>query len=249
MLQFIKIGSGCLFDEKGEIDYKTLRKKAREIESLDYGNVLVVSGAIALGKKMRGEKRSNADLDAVELQGYACTGQIELMDVYRSLFNKDVAQLLLTEYDLKHRNHVKDLICHNIKNGVITLVNYNDGVDFKQLRKDNDTLAAKLLTYCNGDRLVILGRTYDGLKDKEGGIVERVTAIDRKLYDMCDGKSFHGNGGFKTKLDAAKMVLGAGKEMLVGNIGYSLQELIEGSVQRTLFKAYAGKQLEDEVRA
>ncbi len=234
MLNIIKIGSACLFDKQGQVNYNLLRRKSQEIEQSEDNTVLVVSGAIALGKAHEREKRNNSQLTAVELQGYACVGQPRLMNLYQELFNLNVSQLLVTRTDLQQENHVRSLIHHNVQKQRITVVNYNDAVDFEQLRQDNDTLAATILSYCNADRLIILGH-YDGFKDGER-LMSHVTDINDFLYSLCRGKSEHGNGGFNTKLDAAKIVLHAGKEMIVGNIAYDLEDIISGQAPRTLFK-------------
>ncbi len=238
MLNIIKIGSACLFNEHGRINHQLLHQKAREIERNADGSVLVVSGAIALGKMQEGEGRRNAELTPVELQGYACRGQPELMRLYAGLFTRGVPQLLVTTNDLQHSTYVRDLIHHNLSKGRMTVINYNDAVDFEQLRKDNDTLAATILSHCNADRLIVLGH-YDGFRDGDH-LIERVTAVDDSHYTLCRGESEHGNGGFTTKLDAARIVLEAGKEMIVGNIKYAIDDLVTGRAPRTLFKAEGG---------
>ena len=221
-IEFIKIGSACLFDNYGKINYELLCNKAKEIEQRDSAMVVVVSGAIALGKMLEGEKKSNTEISNVGLQGYATVGQLELMKLYSGAFKKQTAQLLITSGNLVHEHdHIKDLILENARAGRITLVNYNDGIDFKQIRKDNDTLAADMLYRCGGKRLVLLGK-YDGFLDANKKLIERVNHIDESVYDLCNGKSEHGRGGFNTKIDAAKIVMTAGAEMIVGNINYSL---------------------------
>jgi len=81
--QIIKMGSACLFDDYGNINAWQLRQKAEAIKALDYVHniktTLVVSGAIALGKREYGDERKNDWLTATELQRYACKGQIKLM--------------------------------------------------------------------------------------------------------------------------------------------------------------------------
>lgn len=239
MLQIIKLGSACLFDANGELAVDTLRAKAQEIEETLDDVVLVVSGAIALGKMHEGETRKNADLTAVELQGYACVGQPKLMELYGSLFTKHVSQLLLTSHDLlHHERHINDLVHHNLRKQAITVVNYNDGVDFEQLRKDNDTLAATMLQCCGADRLVILGH-YEGMLGADGQVISHVSAVSDDLYAMCRGVSTHGNGGFATKLDAAQQVLAEGKEMIIGNVKYRLKDIIDGTVPRTYFSCFS----------
>jgi glutamate 5-kinase len=236
LLQFIKIGSACLFDEDGSVAYDVLRQKAREIEQNRENNILVVSGAIALGMARENKQRSKEQLTAQELQGYAGTGQIYLMDLYKSLFTRNVAQLLVTEKELGQTESIRNLLLENAAKNRVTLVNYNDCVDFEELRKDNDTLAADIMLACEGDRLIILGNDYDGFRDCNGTLIERVQVIDDSLYSHCNGKSKQGNGGFKTKLDAAKKILENNKQMIVSNVNYSLDDIIHGRVRRTLFK-------------
>jgi glutamate 5-kinase len=236
MLNVIKIGSGCLFDEKGELSTSLLEQKAREIEVSRDDAILVVSGSIAIGKRIEKDYRGNEEIPSVELQGYATDGQMELMKIYQNVFSRRVAQLLVTREDLVHENHVRELLDLNLKKRRITAINYNDGIDFEELRKDNDTLAATILQHVGADRLIILGRGYDGLQGKDGKVIVRVSSITPDIEELCNGKSQHGNGGFETKLEAAKMVLEARKEMIVGNITYPLADLVSGAAVRTLFK-------------
>lgn len=235
-IHVIKIGSGCLFDSSGNVDYNTFRQKAEEIENLKYPIFIVGSGAIALGKQHENEKRRNFELSDVELQGYASVGQKKLMMLYSEIFNKTVAQLLVTDEDLKHENHIRDLLYHNMNKGRITIVNYNDGIDFKQLRKDNDTLAAQLLNFTNAKKLILLGKGYDGFYGRDKKIIPMITSVLDDHYLFCDGKSKDGNGGFKTKLDAAKIVMEYGAEMIVSNFSYSLERIISGNCPRTVFR-------------
>lgn len=236
ILQFIKIGSVCLFDSYGNLNYEVLRRKATEIEQDTNNNVLVVSGAIALGMHTENEKRNKDQLSATKLQGYASLGQLLLMDFYRSLFSKRICQVLVTEKELKQTEGIKNLILENILAKRLTLINYNDSVDFEEIRKDNDTLAAEVMLHCGGDRLIILGHNYDGLRNSSGELVERVSDIDERLYSYCNGKSKQGNGGFKTKLDAARDILAQNKELIISNISSNLEDIINGKAKRTLFR-------------
>jgi glutamate 5-kinase len=236
-IHIIKIGSKCLFDESKNINYGLLNKKAKEIENLQYPCFIVGSGAIALGKMHEKDRRDNSEISNIELQGYASVGQKRLMILYSGIFDKTVSQLLVTEEDLKHENHIRDLLYHNMQMKRITVVNYNDGVDFKQLRKDNDTLAAQLLCYTHAKRLIILGNGYDGFKDHDDKIIPMITEIHDTHYKLCNGKSKEGNGGFNTKLDAAKMVLSFGSEMIISNINYLLEDIISGNCKRTVFRS------------
>jgi len=229
----IKIGSGCLFDDKNRLNVKILKKKAREIENNFSKIVIVASGAIALGKRLENEKRSNDEINLVELQGYASIGQIALMRLYQKLFNRKVSQILLTSSDLRYANNLKALIEENVRKNRITIINYNDTTDFSQLRKDNDVLSAKILSYIGADSLIILGK-YNGFYDKDK-LIRRVRKIDKETYKLCNGKSKHGTGGFRTKLKAAEIVLKNNKKMIIGNINQNLSKLVNGGAERTIF--------------
>ncbi len=236
LLQFIKIGSACLFKEDGTLNNVVLYDRLGEIIKCKDYSVLVISGAIAFGMIHEREKRSKEQLTVQELQGYAGVGQIYLTQFYRELAGHGVAQMLVTERDLDNAESLRNLLIHNCDNHRLTLINYNDCVDFEEIRKDNDNLAADIMLACNGDRLIILGSDYDGLRDSNGDLIERVKAIDSSKYNLCNGKSKYGNGGFKTKLDAARKILAADKEMIVSNIRSSLQDILDGKAKRTLFR-------------
>ncbi len=100
MYQIIKVGSGCHFDEEGRFDEETITRRAIEIKKRSEAgetNILVVSGAIAFGKYVEGEKRRNSELSAVMLQGYASLGQGKLYSFYDRIFEGKAAQVLVSE--------------------------------------------------------------------------------------------------------------------------------------------------------
>ncbi len=232
-MQIIKIGTNCFFNGN-QINEHLMRKKAEEIMQLE-DVAIVASGAIKLGKIAEGVVKQNNELSCLELQGFASVGQRLLMNHYANLFGYNVAQLLLTENALKYENDIRELISENLSKGRITIINYNDGIDFEGIKKDNDTLAAQIAISCKADRLIILGR-YDGFFDERGNLIEVVNEINGATYSLCNGKSEDGNGGFKTKIDAAKLMMSAGIEMIVGNVNHSVIDVIEGKVKRTIFQ-------------
>lgn len=232
-MQGVKIGSACLFDE-GELAEDILRTKAREIELGDTPAFLVVSGSIPLGRRRRGA--DEGDDDRVKLQQYASIGQPELMRFYDSLFEGDTAQMLVTYQDLRHRNDIEMLMDACLNDGVTPVVNYNDGVNFDGVEADNDRLAAEVATYCAADRLIILGKDYDGMTDPDGNLVEHVSEITPEIEDYCYGPGDNGTGGFTTKIQAARIMMAEDREMIVSNIRYPLEDIVQGHVPRTLFK-------------
>lgn len=182
------------------------------------------------------ENKDKKELSSTELQGYASLGQVMLMDFYKGLFTRNVCQLLITEREIQQTDAIKNLIMENLAKRRLTLINYNDSIDFEEIRKDNDTLAAEVMLYAGGDRLIILGHDYEGFRDGSGQLIRRVSNIEERHYCYCNGKSRQGNGGFKTKLDAAKQILAQNKELIISNINFNLEDIINGKAKRTLFK-------------
>lgn len=240
-IQVIKIGTKCLFAGNGNPNYELFRRRAREIQDIDMDEriktMLVVSGAIAMGKMVCGEARPNDALTPVELQRYACVGQPELMRFYANAFEGiyNVSQLLVTNRELDREENVRNRIIDDAWNSIVTLINYNDGVDFEEIMKDNDTLAATIVKYIRAKRLIVLGVDYDGMKDSEGKIIQRIGEVNRDLYGMCNGSSAGGRGGFGTKLDAARDAMDLGIEVIISNINYNLKDIVAGKVPRTVF--------------
>ncbi|MGM5483078.1 MAG: hypothetical protein ACQESF_06440 [Nanobdellota archaeon] len=230
MLQIIKNGTACHF-KGNEINYKSLERLAKEIEVMkDTENIdtlIVASGSIKLGMLQEKETRIKDELTAYEKQGYASVGQPILMELYREIFSKNVAQILPTREDLEKRDYVSRLVEHNLKNNRISVINYDDCLDFEQINKDNDTLASSLAVYTQADRLIILG-DYDGMRNPKGDLINTIEEITDEHLNYCHGKGECGNGGFNTKLFAAKEVTKSNIEMYIGNINHKLKEVIQG---------------------
>ena len=96
----IKVGSSLLIDAKKKVRRTWLEKFALDIKDLKNKkkNVIIVSsGAIALGcEKLKINKKS-IKLD--KSQAVASIGQIELMNLYKNIFNKykiNLSQILIT---------------------------------------------------------------------------------------------------------------------------------------------------------
>lgn len=238
MLQFIKIGSACHFNKKGETNYECLKQRAEEIDKIqkDYGieTVIVASGAIAFGMRHEGEKRAKEELSVYEKQSYASSGQLLLMDLYRSIFDRVVAQILPTTEHLQKSDYVRHLVRDNLHRNKMSVINYNDTVDFEQINQDNDTLASRMAVHCDAHRLIILGQ-YNGFLNPKGELIKTIDEITDQQRSYCNGKSATGNGGFKTKLLAGQECMDNGIEMMIGNINNNLEDTLAYDYLRTRF--------------
>ena len=86
---------------------------------------------------------------------------------------------------------------------------------------DNDKLSALLLEHIGADLLVLLS-DVDGLYDRHPSrpgatLVESVAAIDEQLLLLADGGNERGRGGMISKLESARIVLNAGKQVVIAN--------------------------------
>ncbi len=228
----IKIGSALFVDQQtGTLDrawlegvcadVAELRKEGKEV-------VIVSSGAVALGTRELKLDRSRARLE--DNQAAAAAGQILLAHAYQEVlggFGITAAQVLLTIDDSESRkrylNASKTLLAL-LGYGAVPVVNENDTVATQELRYgDNDRLAARVAQMVSADCLVLLSDvdglyTADPRVDGNARYIEEVTELKRELWDMAGGPgSSHGSGGMKTKIDAARIAVGAGCRMAIAS--------------------------------
>ena len=244
--QIVKFGSNCLFDEKGELNYSTLRNRANEIKELnDQGvkSTIVVSGAIALQKRIMNDTRSTSFIDDDTLAAYAATGQIELMNFYKTVFHGlygGLGQILVKQSDFYDSNFSK-----NIKGTTNALqrldhmiaFNTNDVETREEISTDNDMLAEFVAEFMGAKRVLILGQ-YDGFyqdyKDKST-LIEKITEVTNEHFDLCNGTSSDGTGGFNTKLIAGNYGLVKGIRTIIGNVNENIIDHVNESVSHTVF--------------
>ena len=106
--------------------------------------------------------------------------------------------------------------------GAVPVINENDTVATQELRYgDNDRLAARVAQMVSAECLVLLSDvdglyTADPRRDQNARYVDEVTELTREFYDMAGGPgSSHGSGGMRTKLEAARIAVGAGCRMCI----------------------------------
>jgi glutamate 5-kinase len=228
----IKIGSTLFVDQQtGALDrawlegvcadVAELRKEGKEV-------VIVSSGAVALGIRELELDPRRARLE--DSQAAAAAGQILLAHAYQEVlggFGITAAQVLLTIDDSESRrrylNASKTLLTL-LAYGAVPVVNENDTVATQELRYgDNDRLAARVAQMVSAECLVLLSDvdglyTADPRIDANARYIEEVTELKRELWDMAGGPgSSHGSGGMRTKIDAARIAVGAGCRMAIAS--------------------------------
>ena len=252
-LQVVKIGTSSIFRD-GAINYAAISDLGYDLARLRYDmdthSVLVVSGAIPLGMQQKGltERPKNP----TELQSCARIGQPLLMHTYSvglrggyrgyldytgiDALELLTGQYLVTYHNLDNNGEMRNIVAnlmHDADNGIVPIINYNDGVDPTEVTRDNDTLAARIAKAMIADRLVIL-TDVGGLLDEHGNLIYRVSEINEAVRALA-GEG-NGTGGMKTKLDAAQLLLPEGIPIMIGGISNGLVNIIVNDKMRTLIQ-------------
>ncbi|XSG81836.1 MAG: glutamate 5-kinase [Methyloligella sp. ZOD6] len=241
----VKIGSSLLVDgATGQLkadwlgslldDVRSLRAAGKEV-------ILVSSGSIGLGRHALGLPKGPLKLE--ESQAAAAVGQIDLAHAYDSKLAERglvAAQILLTLADTETRRrylNARNTMTTLLKFGAVPIVNENDTVATTEIRYgDNDRLAARVATMMSADCLVLLS-DIDGLytappnQDPTAKRLEEIRDITPEIEAMAgDVGSELSKGGMVTKVEAAKIAVGAGTHMVItsGKVLNPLKALSEG---------------------
>ncbi len=252
----IKIGTSTLAYPTGHLNIRRVEELCKIISDIkNAGNQVIVvsSGAIAMGVGKLGLRERPKDIPTK--QAAAAVGQCELMYIYDQLFgafNHTVAQLLITgedvENDVRHTNF-SNTLARLLELGAIPIINENDTVATKEIViGDNDTLAAIVAQSVVADKLILLS-DIDGLytaathKAPPATLIKFARCVDDSLLALAGGSDSNlGTGGMVTKLEAAKICLRCGCDMIIanGNNPANLYAIMDGKPVGTTFteKAY-----------
>ena len=240
----IKVGSALLVDQSsGKVKspwLKTLVEDVAEAKERGADVVIVSSGAIALGRSALGFPKGKLKLE--ESQAAAAVGQIALAHSWsEALLRKGIvaAQVLVTLKDTEERRrhlNARATLLTLLARSAVPVINENDTVATSEIRYgDNDRLGARVASMLSADCLVLLSDIdglYTGPPGKPG--VEFIPRVDEITSDVeaMAGKpvSGVGSGGMITKLEAGKIALGAGCNMVIasGHEPHPLRRVLEG---------------------
>jgi len=195
---------------------------------------------VALGRR---ELNIVGRLQLEEKQAAAAAGQIVLAHAYQEIlrgYGITTAQVLLTLDDSERRerylNASKTLLTL-LGYGAVPVINENDTVATQELRYgDNDRLSARVAQMVSAECLVVLSDvdglyTADPRLDANARYVDEVTEVTRDVLEMAGGTgSSDGSGGMRTKVEAARIAVGAGCRMCIatGRIARPINALLQG---------------------
>ena len=241
----IKIGSALLVDEAtGRIRHDWLAALAGDVAALhERGQQVAVvsSGAIAAGRRHLG--LTGRELRLEEKQAAAATGQIILAHAYQEALKRHgitVAQVLVTLDDTEERRrhlNARSTLNQLLALGAVPLINENDTVATQEIRYgDNDRLAARVAAMISAEVLILLS-DIDGMyeadprKSPDARHIPEIREITAGIEAMA-GAAPEGfsSGGMITKVQAAKIALGAGCHMVLteGHSLHAVAKLLEG---------------------
>jgi glutamate 5-kinase len=250
----VKIGSSLLVDaDSGRLNRSWLESLAADVARLRGRGqqvVIVSSGAIALGRRHLGLEPGRLKLE--ESQAAAAVGQIRLAHAWKEVLEAHgltVAQVLLTLGDTEERRrylNARSTLRTLLALGAVPVINENDTVATAEIRYgDNDRLAARVAQMLAADCAVLLS-DVDGLytappgRDPGARFIAEVDEITAEVAAMAEGPgSAFGSGGMATKVEAARIAVGAGCHLCIAS-GRVMSPLaaIEAGARCTWFRAH-----------
>ncbi|NOY63176.1 MAG: glutamate 5-kinase [Gammaproteobacteria bacterium] len=247
----VKVGSSLLTNNGCGLDKSLIAQWVSQIVALRARGievVLVSSGAVAEGMtRLNWSQRPHA---LHELQAAAAVGQMGLIQVYESHFQKyntHTAQILLTHEDLADRQrylNARSTLRTLLDLKTVPVVNENDTVAADELRfGDNDTLAALVANLLEADLLVLLTDQngmydLDPTRHSNAKLIREARVGDPQLEQQAaaGGVSAQGRGGMLTKVRAASKAARSGTATIIasGREGDILLRIAQGDEIGTL---------------
>jgi glutamate 5-kinase len=241
----VKIGSSLLVDSKsGTLKAQWLASLCDDIAKLKAQGkqvIVVSSGAIALGRNVL--KLPKGALKLEDSQAAAAVGQIALAHAYEDEFRARgmvAAQVLLTLGDTEERRrylNARNTVTTLLSLGAVPVVNENDTVATSEIRYgDNDRLAARVASMMSADCLVLLSDVdgfYTAPPGSSAAARRRSRDITPEIEAMAgDVGSELSRGGMVTKIEAAKIAVGGGTNMVIasGRVFHPLTALATSAV-------------------
>ena len=249
----VKIGTNTVCRSDGTIDQDYLEDVARQVRELRERGaqaIVVTSGAIGTGSAEMGLDGRNKDM--AMKQACAAVGQAILMMAWRDAFRlhgMTAGQVLLTYGSFSNRARYLDLkkaIDELFRLGAVPVVNENDVIatdEIDEVFGDNDKLSALVASKMDADLLILL-TDVDGLYDRnpetdpDARLIPTVDEITKDIERIAGSrKNERSTGGMRTKINAAKITMESGCNMIIAN-GHEpnvIVRIVDGEEMGTLF--------------
>ncbi len=233
----VKVGTRVLTHDDGTLNNDCLIAIAEQVVRLMDEKrhvVLVSSGAVGAGIGRLGLGQRPSDL--AHLQAVAAVGQSRLIESYNRALEAHglhAAQILLTADDLNDRVrylNVRNTLLALFQYGALPIINENDTVRVDELQRnvgDNDRLAAMVTNLLRAPLLILLS-DVEGLYDRhpsdpEATLIPIIKQLDAAMSDfqhqspVAAPANQLSRGGMASKLEAARLVVSAGENVVIAN--------------------------------
>ncbi len=243
----VKIGTRMVACGDQPVDHDFLRGLAAQLAVMQergLQTVLVVSGAVALGR--RALQLQPAQTEHVSLrQAAAAVGQPELMRLYLEALGANglrAAQILLTADDMADRSRylrIRNTVEALLQQRVVPIINENDSISVEGVTfGENDRLAAIVAAKTGADALIFLSDepglyTADPKRDPEAELIGLVRPGDEVCRYGAGAGGVESRGGMQKKLEAAQMAVACGIPVV----------MTDGREPRVLLRALEGERL------
>ena len=209
--------------------------------------VLVSSGAVGLGRRALGLERESLSLGLRQACAATGQGRlISLYTRLFAELDTPVAQVLLTQEDLADPDRalcLRTTLLRLLELGTVPVLNENDSVSVREIIEhrsasgedsgedsgerrpvfgDNDGLSARVAAALDADLLLLL-TDVDGLytanprSDPDARRIASLATVDAAALARTAGASSGGTGGMHSKLEAARVAVEAGVDVLIAN--------------------------------
>lgn len=236
----VKYGSKCVVNRSG-LDQYRIDGYARKLASLrkSYQMVVVASGSVAAGKRFWLKGGSSQTMP--DPQVLASIGSAGANEAWRRGFQKQgmfAGQILITHQELedeKERGNLMSAIDKFFNYGVVAVVNENDILSTKELKKlayggDNDGLAAHLAITLSAEAVLFLTDTEGYI---ENGSVRRKVSLSEteSLQQHFQNTNEEGTGSMQSKIEAAFKAATVNIKAFIANAEtQSYEDIIKGDV-------------------
>jgi glutamate 5-kinase len=215
----VKLGTGLVVGDRGEVRNDLVHARAREIAGLVAGGdpvCVVSSGAIALGLPKLGVTRRPSSIG--RLQAASALGQARLQRTWEEAFAEhgvSAAQILLAAGDVAERSayvNARQALTELFRLGAVPVVNENDATATDEITfGDNDALAAQVAVLV-GARVLVLLTEVKGVYSRAPGTPGAELLLEGAAAggaELGPGSEL-GRGGMASKVRAAQMSSAAG---------------------------------------
>ena len=250
----IKVGSRVLFDDQGMLDVQTIENLARQIATLtqnEHQIILVSSGATMTGifSLTQENMLSHKHFKDQEKKTLAAHGQVELMSLYKGIFNHHnlvIGQILLSRHDFNMpiSKGIKEVFDTFIGAKILPIVNENDPTAYADAKfTDNDELAYFLSKLLSVDLAIIL-TNVEGLFEAppyEPGshtLIKKVTSYNLHNFNFSiDSNLVSGRGGMQSKVMNAINIAKIGIPVFIvnGKKNHVLTNIVQDKKQEGTF--------------